>query len=113
MGEAFALIAHWYMCLEGLLHLVITCAALTCFLWHGRRAHWLYRRSLLAEIILMDAFYTVYMNGGLYWCCSHWEACFPGGTKQEQSFAAGVRYGVFAASMVWLQNLSVLIDVIA
>ena len=70
-----------------------------------------YRYWLLYALLLFDIFYTVYMSVGLFWCSTHLDFCLP--SAKEDGFFAGVQFGIFAATMVWLQNLSVAMDVCA
>lgn len=107
----FARIAHWYMCAEGLGHLGITCSAGLCLVRASEGAAARYRYWLLYALLLFDIFYTVYMSVGLFWCSTHLDFCLP--SAKEDGFFAGVQFGIFAATMVWLQNLSVAMDVCA
>jgi hypothetical protein len=105
VGHAF----FYYMTLEGVIHGLI-CAGAVQVLMGG--ASTLYRRAMLAELVIMDVVYTVGYFVVPYGCAKHISACF-GEDASSLSFEAGLGVATFVLTLAWLQHVSVLLDVLA
>ena len=121
MGEARAATAmFWYMSFEGVLHVAI-CVGAALILAGGRTR--LFRVAMLAELWLMDIFYTAAFFAAPYYCMRNLGVCFPldGGSggeggeggAGERTFYAGLHLAGFFMTLAWLQHMSVLVDVLS
>eukprot|EP00930_Biecheleria_cincta_P086917 TRINITY_DN76171_c0_g1_i1.p1 TRINITY_DN76171_c0_g1~~TRINITY_DN76171_c0_g1_i1.p1 ORF type:complete len:219 (+),score=29.85 TRINITY_DN76171_c0_g1_i1:53-709(+) len=104
---------RWYMCLEGNIHVAMCLGWLYIVLMGGGMK--LYRWSLIAELWIMDIYYTLAFLVFPYGCILWPHVCMPESTiKMIESWdvwlTAKAVMGLF--TIAWLQHLSVFLDVV-
>ena len=108
-----AFFMFWYMTLEGCLHIGICYGSfLLLFIKRTRYAEKVYQWALLGEIILMDIAYTAGFNGVMYYCGFNSDKCVPPNVSNNGTFIDGALYAYFILTVTWLQNISVIMDLV-